>query len=236
LVTSARIEADAALRLNCTKVSVDASVFDTIVQWASQPRSDAMATRFTTSEGPAMSTSKDAQRATIHQSFGSLQAVRIGLSTEIRHNSVRALNRLLAHSMALRDLYKKAHWQTSGAAFYGLHLMFDKHYEQQLELVDTLAERVQLLGGVALATANDVVQESRIARTAPSGAEAPAQQLRGLLDAHEFLLNEARPLARAATEYGDDGTNDLIVGGVIRTNELQAWFVGEHLAGDTPQE
>jgi len=167
----------------------------------------------------------------ILQPFSSLQAVRIGLHAQVRRHSVRALNRLLAHSMALRDLYKKAHWQTSGRAFYGLHLMFDKHYEKQLELIDALAERVQILGGVALATAHDLVQESHIAR-APSGAEPPTQQLRRLLDAHEFLLNEARPFAREAAGNGDDGTNDLIVGSVIRTNELQAWFVGEHLATD----
>jgi starvation-inducible DNA-binding protein len=176
-----------------------------------------------------MSTRKSAASATVLQPFGSLHEVRIGLSTEVRHRSVRALNRLLAHSMALRDLYKKAHWQTSGATFYALHLMFDKHYEQHLELIDALAERVQLLGGVALATAHDVMQESRIAR-APSGAQAPDEQMRGLLDAHEFLLNEARPLAREAATSGDDGTNDLIVSDVIRSNELQAWFVGEHQA------
>ena len=166
----------------------------------------------------------------IQQPFGSLLPVRIGLPAETRHQSVQTLNRLLAHSMALRDLYKKAHWQTSGAAFYGLHLMFDKHHDAQLELIDSLAERVQLLGGVALATAQDVVQESRISRV-PRGAEAPTQQLKGLLDAHEFLLNEARPLGRAAADNGDDGTNDIIVSDVIRTNEIQAWFVGEHLAG-----
>src|SRR5688500_12085388 len=102
-----------------------------------------------------MSTAKNSASDAIVQSFGSLLPVRIGLGTEIRHRSVRALNRILAHSMALRDLYKKAHWQTSGASFYGLHLMFDKHYEQQLELIDSLAERVQILGGVALASAHD---------------------------------------------------------------------------------
>ena len=166
----------------------------------------------------------------ILQGYGALQAVRIGLAAEVRHRSARVLNRLLAHSMALRDRYKKSHWQTSGATFYSLHLMFDKHYERQLEIIDTLAERVQLLGGVALAAAQDLVHESRVAR-APSGAETPRQQLESLLEAHEFLLTEARPLAREAAEMGDDGTNDVIVGEVIRTNELQAWFVGEHLTG-----
>src|SRR3954468_21595891 len=108
-----------------------------------------------------MKSRKGAADAAIIQPFGSLHDVRIGLSTEVRHRSVRALNRLLAHAMAMRDLYKKAHWQTSGSTFYGLHLMFDKHYERQLELIDSLAERVQLLGGVALATAHDLDQESR---------------------------------------------------------------------------
>jgi starvation-inducible DNA-binding protein len=168
--------------------------------------------------------------AAVLQPFGNLKSVRIGLAADVRSRSVRTLNRLLAHSMALRDLYKKAHWQTSGAVFYALHLMFDKHYEQQLELIDSLAERVQLLGGVALATSHDVVQETRLARVT-SAAETPMQQLRGLIEAHEFMLAEARPLAREAAEHGDDGTNDIIVSEVIRTNELQSWFVGEHLDG-----
>jgi starvation-inducible DNA-binding protein len=163
------------------------------------------------------------------QAYGTLQPSRIGLGEAVRLKSVASLNRLLAHTMALRDLYKKAHWQTSGATFYELHLLFDKHYEEQLELMDALAERVQALGGVALALSHDVVEESRIAR-APRGREKVADQLRRLLDAHEFLLEDARPLAREASDIGDDGTNDIIVSQIVRTNEQQAWFVGEHLA------
>lgn len=163
------------------------------------------------------------------QAFGSLQPVRLGLSVECRARSVAALNRILAHTLALRDLYKKAHWQTSGATFYELHLLFDKHYEQQAELADAVAERVQTLGGVALALATDVAHESRVAR-APSGREDPVHQLGRLLGAHEMILTEARPLARQAAADGDDGTNDLLISQVVRTNELQSWFAGEHLA------
>jgi starvation-inducible DNA-binding protein len=170
--------------------------------------------------------------APVLQAYGSLVPSRLGLASEVRHRSVAALNRLLAHSMALRDLYKKAHWQASGATFYQLHLLFDKHYTEQLALIDALAERVQTLGGVALALAHDVVEESRIAR-APRGREAPAHQLERLLGGHELILDEARPLARQAASDGDgdDGTNDLIVSALVRTNELRSWFVGEHLAG-----
>jgi len=163
------------------------------------------------------------------QAYGSIIPMKLALSEEVRHRSAAALNRLLADTMALRDLYKKAHWQSSGATFYQLHLLFDKHYGEQIELMDALAERVQMLGGVALALAHDVAEESGIAR-APRGREAVPAQLTRLLEAHELILGEARPLAREAGERGDDGSNDLIVSQLIRTNEMQSWFVGEHLA------
>lgn len=167
------------------------------------------------------------------QDFGSLTDVRIGLSTETRAHSVRALNRLLAHTMAIRDAYKKAHWQVSGATFHQLHLLFDQHYNEQVAIMDTIAERVQTLGGVTFALAQDVVEESTISRNAPRGRETAAAQLSGLLDAHETILIEARPLARAAADNGDDGTNDLIISQVVRSNELHSWFIGEHLAAQT---
>ena len=163
------------------------------------------------------------------QAFGTLIDVRLGLSEAIRAASVAALNRLLAHTIALRDLYKKAHWQVSGATFYELHLLFDKHHGEQADLMDMLAERVQALGGVALALAYDVAEESRVAR-APRGREAVLPQLDRLAGAHELILGEARPLAREASNRGDDGTSDLLVSQVVRLNEMQSWFVAEHLA------
>ena len=169
------------------------------------------------------------EQAPVMQSFGSLAPARLALSEDIRHRSVAALNRLLAHTMAVRDLYKKSHWQTSGPSFYELHLLFDKHYEEQEVVMDALAERIQMLGGVARALAHDVVEETRLAR-GPSGVETAVDQLRRLVDAHEFVLGEARPLAREAATRGDDGTNDLIVSQVIRGNESQSWFVLRHLA------
>ncbi len=175
---------------------------------------------------PAKHTATD---DTVIQAFGTLQPSRLGLSEAVRHKSVAALNRLLAHTMALRDLYKKSHWQTSGATFYELHLLFDKHYKEQLDIMDDIAERVQTLGGVAFALSHDVAEESRIAR-APRGRESVPAQLQRLVEAHEMILGEARPLAREADEAGDDGTNDLIVSQIVRTNELQSWFIAEHLA------
>jgi starvation-inducible DNA-binding protein len=170
------------------------------------------------------------EQSPVVQPFGSLIPVRLGLGEEVRRRSVAALNRLLAQTIALRDLYKKAHWQTSGPGFYELHLLFDKHYSEQETIMDTLAERVQTLGGVALAMGADVVEETRLAR-APKGVESPVHQLQRASAAHEAILEEARPLAREASNAGDEGTNDLIVSDVIRRNELQCWFVQRHLDG-----
>jgi starvation-inducible DNA-binding protein len=168
----------------------------------------------------------------ILQEFGALAPVRIGLTAEVRAQSVHALNRLLAHTIALRDAYKKAHWQTSGATFYELHLLFDKHYGEQADLMDTVAERIQTLGGVTFALAQDILDESSIAR-APRGRESALAQLDRLALAHETVLVEARPLAREGDARGDHGSNDVIVSGVVRINELQSWFIGEHLAAQT---
>ena len=142
--------------------------------------------------------------------------------------SVNNLNQLLADTMTLRDLYKKHHWQVAGVTFYQLHLLYDKHYGEQSDLVDSIAERIQLLGGVSIAMAADVAETTIIPRP-PRGREEVPVQISRLLEAHEFILKEARTMARQAAEAGDDGTNDLIVSDVIRSNELQVWFLAEHL-------
>ena len=168
------------------------------------------------------------QRAHELQPYGHLIKMPIALSESTCKESVDNLNQLLADTMTLRDLYKKHHWQVSGPTFYQLHLLFDKHYEEQTELVDAIAERVQLLGGVSLAMAADVAETTLIPRP-PRGRESVPVQISRLLHAHEVVLKEARTMARLATEHRDDGTNDLLVSDVIRTNELQAWFVAEHV-------
>jgi starvation-inducible DNA-binding protein len=166
------------------------------------------------------------------QAYGRLVRYPIGLSDDARAQSVEALNLLVADTCVLRDLYKKHHWQVSGPTFYQLHLLFDKHYEEQSTLVDKLAERVQMLGGVTVALAHDIAEMTRLER-APRGREEVPVQISRLLEAHEHILIESRRAARRAIDADDDGTNDLLVSDVIRTNEMQVWFLSEHLV-DTP--
>jgi starvation-inducible DNA-binding protein len=169
------------------------------------------------------------QRAQEVQAFGTvLPALPLELEEPVRLEMTEQLNLLLADTMSIRDLYKKAHWQVSGPTFYQLHLLFDKHYDEQLELVDSLAERVQMLGGVSIAMAADVAEATRIERP-PRGREEPPVQISRLVDAHQIVLEYARPLAKRASQLGDDGTNDLLVSDLIRTTEMQMWFLREHL-------
>ena len=172
------------------------------------------------------------QQAPEIQPYGHLVKLPIALAESACRESVENLNQLLADTFTLRDLYKKHHWQVAGPTFYQLHLLFDKHYEQQNELVDKVAERIQLLGGVSIAIAPDVADTTLIPRP-PRGREEVPVQISRLLHAHEIVLKEARAMARRAAEAGDDGTNDLLVSDVIRTNELQVWFIAEHVV-DVP--
>lgn len=163
------------------------------------------------------------------QSYGTVShLLPLGLEEPVRLEMTEQLNLLLADTMTLRDLYKKSHWQVAGPTFYQLHLLFDKHYGEQVGLVDAIAERVQLLGGVSIAMAADVAETTRITRP-PRGREEVPVQLSRLLDAHQVIILETRKLARRAIEIGDEGSNDFLVSEVLRTNELQAWFLSEHL-------
>ena len=172
------------------------------------------------------------QHAPEIQPYGKIAKLPIALDEKTCATSTENLNQLLADTITLRDMYKKHHWQVAGHTFYQLHLLFDKHHGEQDELVDQIAERIQLLGGISLAMAADVAETTMIPRP-PRGREEAPVQISRLLEGHELILKEARTMAKQASDAGDDGTNDLLVSDVIRTNELQVWFLAEHLV-DVP--
>jgi starvation-inducible DNA-binding protein len=171
------------------------------------------------------------QRAHEIQAYSSVIPMPIALAEDVRKASADNLNQILADTITLRDLYKKHHWQVAGHTFYQLHLLFDKHFGEQNELVDEIAERIMMLGGLSVAMAADVAEMTLIPRP-PKGREEVPVQISRLLHAHEIVLEEARTMARQAAQQGDDGTNDLLVSNVIRTNEAQVWFVAEHVVDE----
>ncbi|MGE3539750.1 MAG: Dps family protein [Candidatus Tectimicrobiota bacterium] len=192
-----------------------------------QRRSDSNGSRMAERSQPLLK-----QRAPEIQLYGTLAQYPLALDVQARATSVEALNQILADTMVLRDMYKKHHWQVVGHTFYQLHLLFDKHYGEQSALVDQLAERIQSLGGISVAMAHDVAEMTRLERP-PRGREQVPVQLSRLLEAHETIIQEVREAARQVSAAGDDGTNDLLVSDVLRTHEMQVWFLVEHLV-DTP--
>lgn len=167
------------------------------------------------------------------QKFGTvIEDIPHPLDAKVRAEMVGKLNQLLADSSVLRDMYKKHHWQVSGPTFYQLHLLFDKHYNEQVEIVDTIAERIQLLGGVSVAMGGHVAEMTKI-QEPPKGREEVPVQISRLLDAHKLIIKECADIAAAADKAGDDGTNDMVVSDVLRPNELQSWFIGQHLVDTT---
>ena len=166
------------------------------------------------------------------QRFGELRLLPIALAHDARAESSPLLNRILADSIILYSLYKKHHWLVRGHTFYQLHLQLDKHAGEQLELIDKLAERVQTLGGVAIADPRHVAEVTTIPRP-PNGAEQVPAMLSRLLEAHEIVIEKVRDAITRTAANRDDGTNDLLMGDVLRTHEMQVWFVAEHLV-DVP--
>jgi starvation-inducible DNA-binding protein len=162
------------------------------------------------------------------QRFGEMRLFPIALSLEARTQSCQLLNHVLADSMILYNLYKKHHWLVRGPTFFQLHLLLDKHAEEQLKIIDLLAERVQTLGGVAIADPRHVAEVTTVPRP-PDGVEEVPAMLSRLLEAHQIIIEKVRDSIQKTAQNGDDGTNDLLMSDVLRPNEFQVWFVAEHL-------
>jgi starvation-inducible DNA-binding protein len=162
------------------------------------------------------------------QAYGTVRRTPIALAAEARQDSAHVLNGILADSMILYALYKKHHWLVAGPTFYQLHLLFDKHADEQLELVDLLAERVRSLGAIPVGDPRHAAELTTIERP-PDGAELVAAMIERLLAAHETVIAKVRRAIEVTNESDDAGSNDLLMGDVLRRHELQVWFVGEHL-------
>ena len=172
------------------------------------------------------------QRGKELQKYGTLRAIPIGLPDKVRTEHIAAMNQILADTMTLRDMYQKHHWQVAGPTFYQLHLLFDKHAEEQNEIIDALAERVQSLGGIAVGDPRHAAELTSIPRP-PDGAEEVAVMIDRTLRAHETIIAKVREAIESTEEAKDWGTNDLLMGDVLRTHELQVWFLSEHVV-DVP--
>ena len=165
------------------------------------------------------------------QRFGTTRLLPIALAKDARSDSCRLLNEVLADSMVLYAMYKKHHWLVGGPTFYQLHLLFDKHAEEQIEVIDLVAERVQSLGGIAVGDPRHAAELTTIDRP-PNGAEDVPAMIHRLLNAHETILEKVRAAIDKTEKSKDWGTNDLLMSDVLRRHELQVWFIAQHVVDE----
>jgi starvation-inducible DNA-binding protein len=143
--------------------------------------------------------------------------------------SITVLQSILADTIFMHSLYKKYHWHVEGEDFYQYHLLFDKHANELLPLIDLVAERIRTLGGIAPGLPAEVERNKQVNEGADPGPSGQ-KMLHNLLSAHESALKNIRSGIRISEKYEDDGTNDLLVSDALRLQELQAWFIRSSLA------
>ena len=147
------------------------------------------------------------------------------------HRSVAVLSELLGQSIVLRDLYKNARWQTADVQYRRLRQLFDRHYQEQLQLVDVLTDRIRTLGGNRQLFASQYIQGTRFACTL-RGNKAAGRLLRELIDAHESVLHTGRANGSALDE---PWARDFAVGQVVLTNDAQRSTINDELADGDPR-
>ena len=157
------------------------------------------------------------------QAYGSVShSLPLELEEPVRLEITERLNQLLADTITIRDLYKKSHWQVAGPTFYQLHLLFDKHFEQQSELVDAIAERIRALGFPAPGTYTEFAKLSSIPET--PGVPPATDMVRLLVEGHEAVARTARKIFPAVEKASDEPTADLLTQR-LQVHEKTAWML-----------
>ncbi len=155
----------------------------------------------------------------------------IGLDSDVRHAVVEILNHTLANEVVLAVKTRNAHWNVSGAGFYELHVLFHSQYKQLNDIVDKIAERTRMLGGIASGSLQEFINFTWL-------EEQPGivPDILRLLADHEASIRFLREDARKCTqEYEDEGTYKLLVN-VIRLHEKMAWKLRSHIEPELTQE
>ena len=151
----------------------------------------------------------------------------IGLDSDVRHAVVEMLNNTQSNEVVLTMKTRNAYWNVSGAGFIELHILFDSQYKQLNAISDEIAERVRMLGGVAIGSLQDYIHSTRL-------EEQPGvipDTLRLLAD-HEACIRFLREDVRKSTEeYEDEGTFELLVG-IMSLHEKMAWMLRSYIEND----
>ena len=151
----------------------------------------------------------------------------IGLDNDIRHSIVEILNHILANEAVLTQKTRSAHWNVTGTGFIELCILFDSQYKQLNEISEEIAERVRILGGIAIGTLQEFIQYTRIEEQTGF-----IPNILRLLADHETSIRLLREDGKKCTEeYEDEGTFDLLVG-IMRLHEKMAWMLRSYIENE----
>ncbi|MGD0707810.1 MAG: DNA starvation/stationary phase protection protein [Anaerolineaceae bacterium] len=148
----------------------------------------------------------------------------IGLDSDVRHSVVEILNNILADEAVLSIKTRSAFWNVSGAVFFELQTLFETQYQLLNTISNEIAERVRMLGGIAIGSLEEILTHTRL-------EEQPGEipDILRLLADHEVAIRFLRvDAAKCVEEYEDEGTSDLLVS-ILRKHEKMAWMLRSHI-------
>ncbi len=141
----------------------------------------------------------------------------IGLSSDVRDPVVKILNKSLANEAVLSQKTRGIHWNRSGTGFLEIFILLESQYKQLNEIVNKIAERTRMLGGIALGSFGEILKQTEI-EDRPDHTPAVLH----LLADHETIIRSLREDIRKCSEqYEDEGTVELLVG-VMSLHEKMA--------------
>lgn len=155
-------------------------------------------------------------------------AVKIeGLTDNARKTAINELNARLADALALGMAIKQAHWNVKGINFIAVHELLDTVYANNQEHVDIMAERVQILDGTAVGTAEEVAKASTLAPY-PTNLVKSADHIKAICERMRDHGAKLRAAIDSTDEAGDANTADLFTA-ASRTADKDLWFLESHL-------
>jgi len=159
-----------------------------------------------------------------------MQSINIGLSDEQRQGVIDMLNQDLADQYLLVVKTKKYHWDIVGPQFRSLHELWQEHYEAITLNIDATAERVRMLGGYPVGTAEGFLKLATIKEHTGDLPNA-TEMVKRLADNHEQIIRNLREHVDASGDkYGDEGTADFLTG-LMEQHEEMAWMLRSFIEG-----
>ena len=150
----------------------------------------------------------------------------IGLDSENAQQVVNLLNELLANYQIYYQNLRGFHWNVRGNRFFVLHAKFEELYNDAIEKVDEIAERILTLGGVPL---HSYAADTKVATLkAKENVTDGDACLRAVVEDVQVLLKQEREILSVAAEIGDDGTQDVF-SSYVSSQEKLLWMLDAYL-------